>query len=194
MKFTDKTLAGVLIFLGALLSLMGIIVSEALYPGYHVSQVISDLGVGSTALIFNVTIFIFGILLIAAAYLLLKAGTNIWFTALMALIGIGEVCVGIFPETTRTPHMIAATIVFVCGGIIAIMSFRIFPVPWAWISGALGIITLTAFILFRWKAYLGLGMGGMERIIVYPLFLWAFGSGVFFMSSEKIVSGDLSGQ
>lgn len=184
MKFTNNTLAGALIFIGALWSLMGILVSEALYPDYHVTQMISDLGVGSTAPIFNSSILIFGILLIAAAYLLQKAGTEIFFPALMVLIGIGDACIGIFPENTGTPHLIAATIVCISGGIIGIMSFRVFPVPWAWISGALGIITFAAIVLFGSGHYLGLGAGGMERIIVYPLYFWALGSGAFLMTPE----------
>ncbi len=185
MNFNNKNLAGALIFIGAFWSLMGIVVSEVLYPSYHVTQFISDLGVGSTALIFNSSVVVFGILLIVAAYLLLKAGTDIWFTSMMALIGIGEVCVGIFPEDTGTPHLIAAAIVFLIGGILAIVSFRVFPVPWAWISGALGIITLAAIILLGTKNYVGLGVGGMERIIAYPLYLWAFGSGAFLMTPKK---------
>lgn len=185
MKFISKTMAGVLIFLGATVSLMGIIVSEAIYPGYHVSQMISDLGVGSTAPIFNASVIIFGLVLIAAAYILRNTGTDGWFPALMVLVGVGQIGVGIFPETTGTPHLISAAIVFLCGGLIAIISFRVFPVPWAWICGALGIITLGAIILLELKMYSGLGAGGMERIIAYPLFLWSFGSGAYLMASEK---------
>jgi len=53
MKFTVKVIAGMLIFIGASMSLMGIVIAEALSFGYHVSQVISDLGVGQTAVFFN---------------------------------------------------------------------------------------------------------------------------------------------
>jgi len=185
MTYTNKTRAGALLFLGTAWFLMGIVVSEALYPGYHVTQMISDLGVGSTALVYNSSIIVFGVMLIAAAYLLQKEETDIWFSALMALIGIGAAGVGIFPENTGTPHVISAMIVFIFGGICAIMSFRIFPVPWAWFSGALGIITLAAIILLGAKCYLGLGAGGMERMIAYPLIIWALGSGAFLMAPAK---------
>ena len=185
MIFTNKTCTGVLLFIGTAWFLMGIVVSEALYPGYHVTQMISDLGVGSTALVYNSSIIVFGVVLIAAAYLLQKAGTDIWFSALMTLIGIGAIGVGIFPENTGTPHVISAMIVFIFGGIVAIMSFRVFPAPWAWFSGALGVITLAAIILLGAKYYLGLGAGGMERMIAYPLILWALGSGAFLMAPAK---------
>jgi len=66
----------------------------------------------------------------------------------------------------------------------AILSFRVFPVPWAWISAVLGVIILAAIILLVTEFYFGLGKGGMERIIVYPLVLWALGSGAMLMAPE----------
>ncbi|HET6581129.1 MAG TPA: DUF998 domain-containing protein [Methanoregula sp.] len=185
MKFTGKVIAGMLIFIGASMSLMGIVIAEALSPGYHVSQVISDLGVGQTAAFFNLSIIIFGGLFIAAAYLLRKAGTGTLFCALMALTGVAQACVGIFPETLGLPHQAAAAVVFLSGCSMAILSYRVFPVPWAWVSAALGVIILAAIILLVTELYFGLGKGGMERIIVYPLVLWALGSGAMFMAPEK---------
>jgi hypothetical membrane protein len=96
MKYTNKTRAGALIFLGTAWFLMGIVVSEALYHGYHVTQVISDLGVGSTALVYNSSIFIFGIMPLAAVNLLRQVGTDILFSALLALVGIGAAVSGSF--------------------------------------------------------------------------------------------------
>ena len=183
MKFTGKVIAGMLIFIGASLSLMGIVIAEALSPGYHVSQVISDLGVEQTAVFFNLSIILFGGLFVAAAYLLIKAGTGTWFCALMALTGVAQACVGIFPETLGLPHQAAAAVVFIGGCSMAILSFRVFPVPWA----ALGVIILAAIILLVTEFYFGLGKGGMERVIVYPLILWALGSGALLMAG-KIVS------
>ena len=184
MTLTHKTRAGALIFIGTAWFLMGIIVAEALYPGYHVTQMISDLGVGVTATIYNSAIFGFGLLLIAAAYLLHKAGTNLWFVSLLALTGIGAAGVGVFPETVVVPHSICAITVFICGGLCAILGYRIFPVPWSWFSPALGIITLVAVVLLGAKIYLGLSAGGMERMIAYPLIIWAIGTGAFLMAPE----------
>ena len=185
MKFTGKVIAGMLIFIGASMSLMGIVIAEALSFGYHVSQVISDLGVGQTAVFFNLSIIMFGGLFVAAAYLLRKVRIDTWFCALMALTGVAEACVGIFPDALGLPHQAAAAIVFISGCSMAILSFRVFPVPWAWISATLGVIILAAIILLVTEFYFGLGKGGMERIIVYPLILWALGSGAMLMAPEK---------
>ncbi|PKL69992.1 MAG: hypothetical protein CVV30_01055 [Methanomicrobiales archaeon HGW-Methanomicrobiales-1] len=185
MIFTNKTRAGVLIFIGAAWFLTGIIVSEALYPGYKVTKMISDLGVGSTAPIFNSAIFGFGLLLLVTAYLLNTAGTNRWFLILLILTGLGAAGVGVFPETIIIPHTIGAITVFVCGGLCAITGYRVFSGPWSWLSLALGLIALGAAMLFVTKYYLGLGAGGMERMIAYPLIIWALGTGAFLMAPES---------
>ena len=185
MTIPIKSIAGIFLFIGAALSFAGIIVSEALYPDYHITQVISDLGVGSTAQIFTTSIVIFGVLLIAAAYVLSKEGIDFWFCALMAIVGFGQIGVGFFPETTGTPHFIFAGTVFIFGGILAILSFRVFRGPWAYISLTLGIITIIAIILLEAQLYFGLGKGGMERLIAYPLLFWTFGSGAILMMPEK---------
>jgi len=185
MTYTSRTRAGVLMFIGTAWFLIGIVISEALYPGYHVTQMISDLGVGSTAPIFNFSIICFGILLIASAYLLHTAGTKLWFVTSLALIGIGAAGVGIFPENIFVPHAICAMTVFIVGGLCAILGYRVFYAPWSWFSPILGVITLTAFILLVVKVYLGLSSGGMERMIAYPLLIWALGTGAYFMAPEQ---------
>lgn len=185
MDFTNRTRAGAIIFIGTAWFLMGFIISEALYPGYQVTRMISDLGVGSTAAIFNSAIFGFGLLLIAAAYLLFKSVTNRWFLVLLILTGFGAAGVGIFPENIVILHSISAITVFVCGGLCAILGYRVFHAPWSWFSPILGIITLVAVVLLGAKIYLGLSAGGMERMIAYPLIIWAIGTGVYLMAPEQ---------
>ncbi len=55
----------------------------------------------------------------------------------------------------------------------------------------LGAATLTATVLFvttRDYGYLGLGVGGMERMMAYPTLLWIIGLGGYLLgaSSEKM--------
>jgi hypothetical membrane protein len=185
MKYTNKILAGMLIFIGTTLFLFGIIISEALYPGYQVTQVISDLGVGPTAWLFNSTIFIFGISFVVSAYLLLNIGTNRYFTVLLGLAGLGAVLVGLLPETLGFPHAIAAGMVFLCGGFGAITGYYVFRGPFSLLSPLFGVISLLTAILFVSHLFFGLGVGGMERMITYPLIIWALGSGAYLMSPGK---------
>ncbi len=174
-----------LIFIGSTFFLFGIIISEAIYPGYHVTQMVSDLGVGPTAWLFNSTIFIFGISIIISAYLLLNIGTNRYFTLLLGLAGLGAVLVGLVPENLGTSHAIAAAMVFLFGGFCAITGYKVFRGPFTLLSPLFGIITLVAAILFASQLYIGLGAGGMERMITYPLIIWALGAGAYLMSPGK---------
>jgi hypothetical membrane protein len=185
MKYTNKILAGILIFTGTALFLFGIIISEAFYPGYRVTSVISDLGVGPGAWFFNLLIIIFGIFLVISSYLLLNIATDRFFSALLGLAGIGATLVGLIPETNGTPHVIAATITFISGGICAIMGYKIFRGPFSIISPFLGSVALLATVLLASRIYFGLGAGGMERIIVYPLIIWGLGAGAYLMSPGK---------
>ena len=50
---------------------------------------------------------------------------------------------------------------------------NIISVFWA----ILGTVALIALVLYATGIYLGLGVGGMERILVYPDILWALGFG-----------------
>lgn len=174
-----------LIFIGTATLLFGINISEAIYPGYQVTQVISDLGVGPTAWLFNSTIFIFGLFLIISAYLLLNIGTNRYFTILIGLAGIGAIFVGLFPETQGIPHGMAATMVFLSGGLCALTGYHVFRGPFSIFSPVLGSITLFAMILFASNLYFGVGTGGMERMMAYPLIMWALGVGAYLMSPGK---------
>jgi hypothetical membrane protein len=185
MNFTDRIRSGLLIFIGALGVLTTILISERFCNNYRSSQMISDLGIGSSALFFNLSIIFCGILIIAAAYFLQKSGFFVGFFLLMGLIGAGMAGVGLFPENTGIPHLIAAAIVFLCGSITALISFRFFPAPWSWASGILGGIGLVGIILFILGYNLGLSEGVLERIIAYPLLFWAIGCGVFFMAPIK---------
>lgn len=182
MNFTDRTKSGLLIFVGALGVIMTILISEMFCNNYRSSQMISDLGIGSSAFFFNSSLFFCGILLIIAAYFLQKSGYYLAFCFLIAIIGIGLVGVGIFPEDTGIPHLIAAALVFLSGSIAALISFRIFSPPWSWVSVILGSIGLVAIILFIVNSNLGLGEGCLERIIAYPLLFWAMGCGAFLMA------------
>ncbi|MCX9076244.1 MAG: hypothetical protein OIN88_16610 [Candidatus Methanoperedens sp.] len=44
-------------------------------------------------------------------------------------------------------------------------------------------MTLAALVLYGSDIYLGLGPGGMERMIAYPVLLWGTGFGGYLMSS-----------
>lgn len=181
--------SGIIILVGAVSFILAMNIAEFLFPGYSVSSnYISDLGamcrsgsctiVQPSSIIFNTSMIILGILIIVSSILLLKSHIFKLFPIFFAISGIGAIMVGVFPEYTGSLHSISALIVFLFGGLAAISSYKLQRVPMNIISLLLGIMTLTTLALYIEGKYLGLGPGGMERMIVYPALLWGiiFGS------------------
>ncbi|MGC8912133.1 MAG: DUF998 domain-containing protein [Nitrososphaeria archaeon] len=199
MEINANALAGALMFAGALQFVLFLIVAEALYPGYSVSRnYVSDLGVGQSANIFNSSVFLLGLAAVASVYYLRKSfpSKNV-FHAFMLLCGFGAMGVGVFSEKFGILHTIFSLITFVFGALSAIASFKVQRKPFSYFSLALGIISiisLTIFFVFELNEYLmpslsqfnylGLGCGGLERMIVYPVLVWALGFGGYLMGEK----------
>ena len=63
MSYSRVNLAGVLFFIAVTQFALGLIISEALYHGYGVhDNYLSDLGIGPSAIIFNASAFLLGLL------------------------------------------------------------------------------------------------------------------------------------
>jgi hypothetical membrane protein len=187
----DEKTAGALLFLGAAQFLICMMVAGALYPGYSISDnYISDLGIGPSAPLFNLSIVALGALSVTAAYLL-RGRSGALVPPLMALMGIGAAGVGIFPENVPVLHPLAALVAFGFGALLAIAASASLAAPFRHISLALGFAALAALCLFglsgagaEWLL-LGIGKGGMERMIAYPELAWAMGFGAYIMNSKE---------
>jgi len=178
MKYENRKIAGSLLFIGGVLCVLGIIIAEALHPGYSTSEnYISDLGVGPSSLVFNSSLFLLGVLALSSAYFIQRAFNLSLFSILTAITGIGAMGVGLFTEDAGVIHVIFSFITFLFAGLSAIMSYKLQKPPFSYFSVTLGVVTLMALILFASETFLGLGKGGMERMIAYPALLWAVGFG-----------------
>jgi len=174
MKCDNIKVAGTLLFVGSIQFLLCMIIAETLYPNYSASDnYISDLGVGTTSLIFNSSVFLLGVTALASAYFIQHAFNSKIVPVLLILTGIGAMGVGLFPETFPEIHSIASLITFTFGGLAAIMSHKLGKPPFSYFSVLLGAFSLVALALFITDIHLGLGKGGMERMIAYPTLLWA---------------------
>ncbi|MDT7861755.1 MAG: DUF998 domain-containing protein [Saccharolobus sp.] len=165
MEIRENKISGYLILIGVSQFFLCMLIAEAIYPNYSIkSNYISDLGIGKTAIIFNTSIILMGVLIIIASITLRKLISILFF-----MTGLGSMLVGIFPETTGLIHLIAALIAFLFGGIGAVVT-SITNKIYFWTI--LGFITLLCLILYLLKYYGQLGAGGMERLIVYPELIW----------------------
>jgi len=199
MTFSNTKIAGTLLMVGGVQFVVLLIIAEAVYPGYSVSaNFISDLGVWGkpSAPIFNPSTMLFGTTVLASAYFINKHFKNRVITAMFALAGAGALGVGIFPENTFVVndipviHYISAFLGFIIGGFTAIATYKITKPPFRYLSVILGAATLTAAVLFvttRGIGLLGLGIGGMERMMTYPTLLWIISLGGYLLgtASEK---------
>jgi hypothetical membrane protein len=142
----------------------------------------------------NVSFIVLGVTMIAGSaflYYKFKQGRLVIIGfSLMALAGLGTILVGSFPENTvRWFHIIGASLPFFYGNVGLIILglslkvsnyFRVYSV----ISG---IIALVSLVLLITDHYLGLGPGGMERIVAYPQTVWLVMFGLYSITRRSLV-------
>ncbi|MDE1828107.1 MAG: DUF998 domain-containing protein [Candidatus Micrarchaeota archaeon] len=175
--------AGMTLMLAAAELVFFVLLAQHFYPNYSLNNnYISDLGVGATSAIFNPAIQLFGLLVIAASYLLFKSGRK--YSALGFFIAaIGGIGVGTFPETTGAPHIISALIVFGSISVLALCFTKVFKRPLSYYSLATGLLSLLVLLLsvmnmIGLHVNLPLGHGGIEEILFYTELIWAFVVGI----------------
>jgi hypothetical membrane protein len=180
----SSSIAGLLFFVAASEFVIGMIVAEALYPGYSVgARYISDLGVGPSSTVFNSSVFLLGLLMFVGTYFLHRKFNYKLLTGLLILAAIGAMGVGVFTENSPAPaHSVVSLIAFLFGGLSAITSFKLLKMPFSVVAVILGLVTLCALGLFAGNFDLGLGVGGIERMIAYPILLWGAGFGGYLMT------------
>ncbi|MDE1850247.1 MAG: DUF998 domain-containing protein [Candidatus Micrarchaeota archaeon] len=187
-KFSKN--AGIIIMLAAAELVLFVLLAQHLYPNYSLNyNYISDLGVNpATAIIFNTAIQLFGVVLIAAAYLLFRSGRK--YQAIGFLIAaIGGIGVGTFPETTGFPHIFSALVVFGSISIASICFSRVFKAPLSYYSLATGLLALivlgiSVMNMLGAQVNLPLGHGGVEEILFYDELIWAFVAGISYLKGR----------
>lgn len=189
-----RSAAGASLFVGAVQFVAGMHLAEYLYPDYSVSgNFISDLGATCratctiyqpSASIFNFSVILLGLMILSCSYFIWRELRSSLITALFGLSGLGAVGVGLFPETAGFLHVIVSFITFFFAGLGAIAASKVVKVPFSYFSILMGIASITALVLFGANMFLGLGPGGMERMIAYPVLLWAISFGGYLMSPQ----------
>ena len=181
---TEAKIAGAALFAGVVQFALAMLVAESLYPGYSVSgNAISDLGatcsngacrtVQPSSIIFNLSIILAGLLVLVSGFYLRRAVRANAIVACVLVAGAAMAGVGVFPETFGVLHGIVSLTTFLSISFAAIAAYKVERSPLSYFSVLLGIFSLVATILFIGGVYLGLGEGGMERMIVYPVLLWS---------------------
>lgn len=175
------------------------VVSLSFSPSYSLSQnTISDLGnsvcgmyldklvCSENYIAMNVSFILLGLTMSIGSLLYIKQEgqskkDKIGFIGLF-LSGLGTMLVGAFPENSISAlHILGAGIPFLIGNLSLVILSRSLKVDRLFKSYTLllGLIALVALSLFLTKQYLGLGIGGMERIVAYPQTIWLISYGIY---------------
>ncbi len=200
---TLKT-AGTLAFVAAAQWVLLVIVAETQYPNYNTQQnYLSDLGatchrrllltpcvvVSPSSLIWDTTLALMGLLSLVSAILVYGATRKKGFSILFGIWGLGALIAGAVPETLLSVHELASIASLLAGSIAAIVAFWFLTSPLKYLSLVLGLFSFASVIpltfagpFFRWNGIFGLGVGGIERMVVYPIVIWEIAFGAYLMS------------
>ncbi|WP_414469714.1 DUF998 domain-containing protein [Methanobacterium sp. ACI-7] len=191
--------AGIILLIGAVQFLLAVNLAEALFPGYSVRRdTLSHLGgsipiIEPSAIIFNISVILLGILSLSAVYLILKSGGCRLFSSCLAISAVGTIGVGLFPTYTGNPHIFFSILTFLFGSLATIFSYRLgLNIPMVILSMILGLVsllTLLSLIILGTGAsnllIAFLGIGGTERFIAYPSLFYIIALGGYLTSRGK---------
>jgi hypothetical membrane protein len=202
MTYPKERVAGVLFFVAVTQFILGLAIAEALYPGYSVSEnYVSDLGIGPSSIVFNSSVLVLGLLLVIGTYFLRHISDLKTVNMLLFLMAIGAMGVGVITKDFTLAHGAVSSMAFFFSGLSAIASAKVLKKPFsltgivlgAMTLGALGLFSIglitsgsyTSNIAYDSNFYLGLGPGGMERMIVYPALMWLAGFGGYLVTKRE---------
>ena len=162
-------LAGLFFFVGQL-----VVQAAWTTPFSWADNNISDLGETSAPwhALMNAVFVTNGLLLAVGAVTLFRRAARYLFLAAAA----GSVLVGLAPaDVNENPHVLGAALVFVLGNL-GMITAR--PAGPRWVPVLFGVVGLVATVLHVTRHGLGIGVAGMERVAVFPLFAWFVIEGV----------------
>lgn len=139
----------------------------------------------------NASFILLGITQLLGALLLYsvnKSVQNLLGYGCLVMAGVGTIIVGLYPENVIGPmHALGAALPFVLGNIamIVLANKSKFPTWLKYYSILGGSIGLVALVLFMTKNFLGIGLGGMERVVAYPQTFWMIVVGMYYLIRQK---------
>ncbi len=127
----------------------------------------------------NASFIMLGITMFFGSFLIYQEFRKTSFSALgfsaMGASAIGTAMVGLFPENSISAlHILGASLPFLIGNIGLIILGKVLDLPrWFSVSTVIGgMLTIVFLGLFITHNYLGVGIGGMERLVAYPQTFW----------------------
>lgn len=188
----NKSNAGCILVLAAGQFMVLLMLAECMAPGYSMhDSSISDLGtIAETELLFNASLFLIGLLNLAAGYVLYKVVGDRKVLTMFALGGIGAMGAALIPlDHPSGIHGLFALLAFVFINAEAMVAGRLAKFPLDRISlflGILGIIFVPVMIMVdsgSLDVTGSIGHGGVERLMAFPGLVWMLVFGGYLIAS-----------
>jgi hypothetical membrane protein len=140
----------------------------------------------------NVSFLVLGITMILGSVLLYRRGPTVRLRFLgfgcLAVGGVGAALVGFFPENVvPSVHAFGAALPFLVGnvGIVLLGCSRATSRALRWYTLSTGVVALVALAVYTSGHYVGLGEGGLERVVAYPQTVWMIVIGAYLLVSPN---------
>lgn len=143
--------------------------------------------------------FVGGVLGLLSGYLFRKATSHKLFGLGIAVIGAFLFLVGVsyIPFYLGTPtigaidvvtgiHLVGSIGTFVLPFLLAVFAYRFTRGPFRYLSPILGAVILASSLLFMSGNFLGVGFGGMERVLIYSVTIWFIGFGAYLLGGSRL--------
>ena len=167
MSYGNKTISGSILFVGAVVYILGTVAGEKF---------------GNVTL-YNASVVLLGLLMLLSVYFIQKAFKSIIFSALIALAGIGTIGVGLLTYAS-TEYYVLAGIGYIFFALSAIMSYKYEKAPLSYLSIILGVIALLSLGLWAGNIELGPGIKFTPIIIDMAMLLWLSGFGAHIIGEK----------
>jgi len=200
MEYKNENIAGIILLFSVLTWYFVELILSYLEPGYSFStNFISELGSpGATnALIFNTTVTLLGLSVLAAGYLLYRASAsetifpNRLFAILVMLLGICFIGGALgpmhaYPDYLPLPfHTIFGDIAQAVMITAILVSVKITKPPLSYVLLILAVISFVTQIITLSAMDLGLGVGGNQRLYFIVWTTWMFVISTHLMSKSE---------
>jgi len=194
-RFENDTASGFCFLIGGIQWFLGILAAESWYDGYS-SRIdyVSDLGTGPTALIYNVSVFLFGVFVLLGTIFFYRTHKKRLFPSLFVICSIGIMGVGVFPANLQPMHSVATLLAILFGAFAAVASSTQQAKPMSVISVVLGLMSFILAMVFipylglpygSTETFLGMGKGSLERWAINPILAWIIAFGGYLMGTSN---------
>ena len=168
MGLGNKTISGSLLFVAAVVYLLGTVIGEKF----------------GNMTVYNAAILLLGLLMLVSVYFIQLAFKAPLFSGLIALAGIGTIGISVLTYAS-TEYYVFAGIGYIFFGLSAIMSYKYEKTPLSYLSILLGVGSLIALLLWAANVDLGSGMKVTPIIIDMLVLLWLTGFGAHIIGENQ---------